>query len=91
MRKQSDFRADRDWNLDLPDIDDVKTLEQQHAYQRALRAKWEAMPELPSSIMELPFPDVGAPWWQDPYAPSPEQQRANVEKQMKRIMRNGRQ
>ena len=66
MRK-SDFREDREWNLDLAHIDDVKTVRQQHEYQRILRRKWDALQhQLPSAIMDLPFADFDAPWWQHP-------------------------
>ena len=87
MRK-SDSREDRDWNLDLPDIDDVKTVRQQYEYQRLLRRKWDALANrLPSDIMELPFPDIDAPWWQHPNGISPEQQQQLIERQRRRYER----
>jgi hypothetical protein len=72
-KSDGSFRADRDWNLDLPDIDDVKTPELEREYQRLLRVKWEAMPELPESIMSFPIPDER--WWTHPYGIPPFQQR----------------
>jgi hypothetical protein len=53
-------------------IEDVKTLAQQHEYHRMITKKWNAMPELPSSIWEMPFPEIGAPWWQIPGGYDPE-------------------
>jgi hypothetical protein len=88
MRK-SDFREDRDWNLDLPHIDDVKTVRQQHEYQRLLRKKWDALANrLPSDILELPFPDIDAPWWQHPNHPSPEQLRRQNQRYKNRILKS---
>jgi hypothetical protein len=87
---KSDFREDRDWNLDLPHIDDVKTVRQQYEYQRILRKKWDALANrLPSDIMELPFPEIDAPWWQHPDGLPPEYFQRQQERYLKR-QRNGR-
>jgi hypothetical protein len=86
--RESDFREDRDWNCDLPDIEDVLTLADKVRYQQILRRKWDALPNrLPSDIMELPFPDIDAPWWQHPYRLSPERERQLIERQRKRYER----
>jgi hypothetical protein len=71
-KRKSDFREDRDWNVDLPHLDDVVTPQQQHEYHRLITKKWNAMPELPSSIWEMPFPKIGTPWWQIPGGYDPE-------------------
>ena len=86
------FKDDRAWHtMDLPDIDDVKTLAQQHAYQRALRKKWDELADKPPfAIMDLPFPDADLPWWQHPDHPSPEYQRKQIERQMNRLQREQR-
>jgi hypothetical protein len=83
------FKADRAWHtMDLPDIDDVKTLQQQHAYQRILRKKWDDLGyQKPSAILDLPFPSMDAPWWQRPDGLPPEYQRKQIERQMKRLQR----
>jgi hypothetical protein len=85
MRKQrkdgESFRQDREWHtMDLPDIDDVKTLAQQHEYQRLLRKRWEEC-EVPS---DLPFAPENAPWWQFPYGIDPA---AIAQQQLRKLRR----
>jgi hypothetical protein len=83
------FREDREWHTtdELPDIADVKTVAQQYAYQRLLRKNLECF-DKPFAIMDLPFPADDAPWWQFPDHPSPEYQRRQIERQLRRLQRS---
>jgi hypothetical protein len=85
------FKEDRNWHTtdELPSIDDVKTERDRYAYQRILRKKWDALRhQLPSAIMDLPFPDIDAPWWQHPNHPSPEQLQRQNQRYKNRILKS---
>jgi hypothetical protein len=83
LAMQESFKQDRAWHTtdELPDIEDVKTLQDQYAYQRILRRKWEEC-EIPS---ELPFEPDCAAWWQFPYNPSPDQINHHNKRYLKRL------
>ena len=80
---ESSFKADREWNFDIPD--DSATLTEKLAYQTKLRNYCENC-QPPS---RHPFIPWDAPWWGRPYGISPQQQQQLIERQIKRY-RDGR-
>jgi hypothetical protein len=78
------FKEDRLWNPPA----DTASYDEKISYQRKLRAAWDSC-EKPSDCIDIPLPVEGL-WYTHPEGLPPKYIQKQIQRQMKRLMRDGR-